>query len=252
VTREALYTVGLDLGQARDWTALAVLETQLWFSGAVLRDYPWAGVAEGWNSPAGLDQHAIEHVLTRDDSRWPGKPPLALKYLERMRDVPYPDVVAHVKALVERPPLAGNCMLVVDSTGVGKPIVDMFRQAGLRPVAVSIHGGDSVGHTGPFDWRCPKRDLVASVQSTLQTRRLQVLASLPLADVLVKELGNFRVTINPATSHDSYSSWREQDHDDLVLAVSLATWWRDHYWRNFDRARLTRGGAVTDERANAR
>jgi hypothetical protein len=28
-----------------------------------------------------------------------------------------------------------------------------------------------------------------------------------------------------AIVYDSYSAWREQDHDDLVLAVALACWW---------------------------
>jgi len=36
---------------------------------------------------------------------------------------------------------------------------------------------------------------------------------------------NFRAKIDPATAHDSYSAWREQDHDDLVLSVALACWW---------------------------
>ena len=71
-----------------------------------------------------------------------------------------------------------------------------------------------------------------------------MLASLAPADVLVKELSNFRVKIDPVTAHDSYSAWREADHDDLVLAVALAAWWRDFYWRHYDRARLTRGGMV--------
>ena len=27
--------------------------------------------------------------------------------------------------------------------------------------------------------------------------------------------------------HDSYEAWREKDHDDLVLATSLAVWMRE-------------------------
>ena len=169
--REPLWTIGLDLGQARDWTALAVLETQIWCSGALLRDYPWAGVTEGWNFPVRLYPAAIEHVLTHDTSRWPGKPPLALRLLDRWRNVPYSDVVSRVAALMARPPLAGNCVLVLDNTGVGRPVCDLFRQAGLWPVAISTHGGDVVNRKR-WDYRVPKRDLMAAVQSTLQTRRL--------------------------------------------------------------------------------
>jgi len=37
------------------------------------------------------------------------------------------------------------------------------------------------------------------------------------------------VKIDPRTAHDSYSHWREGDHDDLVLATALACWFRE-WW----------------------
>ncbi len=40
---------------------------------------------------------------------------------------------------------------------------------------------------------------------------------------LIDELHAFRVTISD-NGHDSYSAWRERDHDDLVLALCLAAW----------------------------
>jgi hypothetical protein len=36
---------------------------------------------------------------------------------------------------------------------------------------------------------------------------------------------NFRVKIDPAIAYDSYSAWREADHDDRILSVALAAWW---------------------------
>jgi len=58
----------------------------------------------------------------------------------------------------------------------------------------------------------------------LQTERLKVAKSLPLADILVKELLNFQVKINVNTAHDSYGAWQEGTHDDLVLACAMACW----------------------------
>jgi hypothetical protein len=58
----------------------------------------------------------------------------------------------------------------------------------------------------------------------LQTERLKVVAKLTLGAVLSQEMLNFRVKIDPITAHDSYSAWREEDHDDLVLSVALAAW----------------------------
>jgi hypothetical protein len=39
----------------------------------------------------------------------------------------------------------------------------------------------------------------------------------------LRELLNFRVKIS-LSGHDTYEAWREQEHDDLVLAVGLAAW----------------------------
>jgi hypothetical protein len=48
-----------------------------------------------------------------------------------------------------------------------------------------------------------------------------------LVPELVKELENFKVKVSTRTAHDSYEAWRESDHDDLVLALALACWWRE-------------------------
>jgi hypothetical protein len=40
----------------------------------------------------------------------------------------------------------------------------------------------------------------------------------------VRELLNFKVKIDPQTAHDSYAAWRENIHDDLVLATALSLW----------------------------
>ena len=61
--------------------------------------------------------------------------------------------------------------------------------------------------------------------TTWPRRRLQFAAALPLTPVLTQELLTFKVKIDPQTAHDSYSAWREKDHDDLVLALAMSIWW---------------------------
>lgn len=143
---------------------------------------------------------------------------------------PYPAIVTAVQSLLATAPLTRQCQLVVDATGCGRPVVDMFRQVppgGLPTgpvIAISIHGGDTVQHASAH-YRVPKRDLVGVLQVLLQQQRLRIARSLPEAATLVQELLNFRVTIDPRTAHDSYAAWREGQHDDLVLATALACWW---------------------------
>ena len=76
---------------------------------------------------------------------------------------------------------------------------------------------------GEGGWHLPKKELVSVMQILLQSRRLQVARQLPMATVLVKELETFRVKVT-TSANETFESWRERDHDDLVLAVAMAAW----------------------------
>lgn len=176
------YHVGLDLGQAADYTAIAVVEL----------------VADAF------------HV----------------RHLQRFAlSTTYPAIVDAVAGLMSRLPEYPE--LAVDATGVGRPVVDLLRTAGLRPNAVTVTGGSTTTHEG-MDWWMPKRDLVGGVQVALQQGRLQIARALPEAETLIHELTNYKVTISDA-GHDSYGAWRESIHDDLVFAVGLAVWSADKF-----------------------
>ncbi len=125
-------------------------------------------------------------------------------------------------------PNKAKTQCIVDATGVGRPVVDMLREAKVKPLAaVTITGGETVTRDGK-DYRVPKRDLVSMLQVLLQNDWLKIAEGLPLAQVLVREMQNFRVKISLSTGHDE--AWREGDHDDLVLAVALACWYaKTHY-----------------------
>jgi len=178
------FHVGVDLGQANDYTGVAVLE-----------------VVE----VAGEAEEAL-HV----------------RHLERFRHTLYPDVADRVEALLDSPQLKGKAQLVIDATGVGPAVTDIFTKRGRSFKAVKIHGGDAESREGST-YRVPKRNLVSALQATLQTGTLKIASSLELAEVLRGELLNFRIKINLSTGHDSYKR-REGDHDDLVLAAALAVW----------------------------
>jgi hypothetical protein len=141
-----------------------------------------------------------------------------------------------VANIVRSHPLADMpAVLLVDKTGVGASVLDSFTHAGIGAVAITLHGGSAVSRDPQRPgFRAPKRDLVTTAQVLLQNGLLKVAAALPDAKVLRKELLNFKVKINPATAHDSYSHWRESDHDDLVLGVSQGVWFRQFMNRHTD------------------
>ena len=119
--------------------------------------------------------------------------------------------------------LKGVTELIVDATGVERPVVDLLSALGLRPRAVTITAGDAETRDGAA-WRVPKRDLVIGLQVLLQAKLLKVAEALPDWPICARELVAFNVKIDPLTAHDSYGYAREGIHDDLVLAVALACW----------------------------
>ena len=169
------FTLGLDLGQRKDYTALSILERTT----RGRRDF----VVNAYRrSDEEIDLPEDEPVVYH------------LRHLERFRlGTSYPAIVERVKALVTAPELAGETDLVVDATGVGAPVLDMLRAAGIPGIiAVTITGGDQVARPSYDEYRVPKRDLVSTVQVVLQTKRLRFAKGLREGEVLERELMNFR------------------------------------------------------------
>jgi hypothetical protein len=251
-----LYYLGLDLGQAQDYSALAIIEEQLYVGEGwaydVLhqQDYD-KGLSAGWISPSALSAYRAGQALrlSHEYGR-PAEAPLAVRHLQRFElGTKYTDVVDRVAALIRSAPLRHMpAVLLVDKTGVGAAVLDSFTHAGVGTVAITLHGGSSVNRDPQrAGYRVPKRDLVTVTQVLLQNGRLKVAAELPEAETLKKELLNFRVKIDPRTAHDSYEHWRESEHDDLVLAVSMAAWFRQYWNRHLDTGlarRLRRTSAI--------
>lgn len=227
------YLLGVDLGQAQDYTAITVLEREQVDTGK-RRDRPDLmnmSISYSWGIPR------------TKSIPMPSEPVIqnfyAARHLERLPiGTPYPAQVARVKALYDhlKAETKTTPHLVVDQTGVGRPVVDMLRAAELRPVAIFITGGDAVSREGR-DYRVPKRDLVSVVQVLLQSERLKIASSLKEAATLTAELLAFKVSIS-LKGHDSYGNdvgpWRENPHDDLVLAVALAAWYGENMPRLTD------------------
>jgi hypothetical protein len=79
----------------------------------------------------------------------------------------YPGIVAHVRRLLGKLP---NAALIIDYTGVGRPVFDLFTSAGISPVSVLITGGAVETHDGPI-YGVPKLTLVSRLQALLHEGR---------------------------------------------------------------------------------
>ena len=205
-TSAADYFIGLDLGQARDYTALAIVERRE----SVLNERD--PVTWEW-------RRRTDYMV-----RWATRLPLGTPYLE---------VAENVGDLLRTPEFNGRRpALIVDATGVGTGVVELLRRArlGCNLVPVTITGGIKPRQDDGM-WLVPKKDLIVGVQLMLEAGELVIAENLEAGQTLVKELRGMRVKINVA-GHETYEAWREGTHDDLVLAVSLACWYATRTKRN--------------------
>lgn len=209
------YYLGLDLGQAADYTALALIEVPIWTP------------QTGWVSSANVPRDVADLYDTALGSTWremaPKPTPLWLRALHRYElGTPYPSIVADViRRLGGKDAYRTDTTLVVDGTGVGAAVVDIFRYGDvpcdLYPVLITGGAKKDRNHV-------PKRDLIGALQVALQRGQLEIARQTQDTEALLLELQNYRVKIDERTAHDSYNA-RSGAHDDLVLSLALAVWW---------------------------
>jgi hypothetical protein len=219
------YSVGCDLGQASDFTAVAVLEKTV----VPRRDAMFSPVGE---SPG---NRLVEGDIVYD-----------LVYLKRPKlGTPYDVIARRVADLIcaLEPQGAfgelGQVTLSVDGTGVGRGVVDMldteFKRRGAASKSVPRVDFRRVSVTGSQTtlkrpdrsngyWSVPKRDLVFAAVAAFQQGKIRIAKGVEDRDALVNELRNYKRTTNIATGNMAFEPWRESDHDDLLFAVCLALW----------------------------
>jgi hypothetical protein len=158
------FTLGLDLGMKRDYTALAAIEP--------------------WRAPAGRDPVTWQSLWTEG---------VALRGLERMRlGLGYLAVPQWIRSLLRRWNIASST-LVVDATGVGAPVVELLRRENLPctiiPVTITASG---VAHTANSEWHVSRHELLTRLALGLESNRIQIAAGLQESAALREEMLSLR------------------------------------------------------------
>jgi hypothetical protein len=208
--------IGCDLGKMTDPTALAVLSRSL-----------------SINADSGLpDRSSRGDPLYRWECR-------AIKRYKL--GTPYLSIVADVLRVCNRRELQPRPRLVLDSSGVGVAVSEMFVRAlvdypDVECHSISITAGEGFSAVSNLtranlvargQWRVAKIQLIAAIREVLESRRFKVSKDetgkpIQFAEVLVKELTNFRERITESANM-TYEA-RQGQHDDLVLATCLPIW----------------------------
>ena len=183
---EPEYIIGVDLGYSQDYTALAIAER--------------VGLKKA--------EYRIRHLMR----------------FELL--TPYQEVARQVHRILHSEQMRlFDKHLIIDATGVGRPVIEMFEDEGLEPIAITITSGFEFTRVKDrAEFRVPKEHLVSAMQMVVQGGRMKVSPKLKLAKTFVEEAKNFKVKITEDKTA-TYEAWRSRDHDDLVLAVATALWY---------------------------
>lgn len=184
-----LITIGVEIGQKREPTAICVTE---------------------------IDERRIE---TRLVNHW------VVRHLERLPlGTSYPAVAKRLSEVSSgiRQKGGRRPYLYVDATGIGQPIIDLLRDETTRignitPVYFS-HGDQRSQEGGEI--RLGKAYLVSRLQMLLQTARLHMPRTSE-AERLAQELLDYEIQVDER-ANDRYGAFRVGTQDDLVTALGLA------------------------------
>jgi hypothetical protein len=197
------YGVGVDPGQVRDYTGVAVIE---YYDGP-----PRFSTSVFWPPPT---------------------PELRLIWVERLRlGTTHASRARHVAGIVDK--LGRDRVdLLVDGTGSGTAFIEAIRMFGFAPVEITITGGreanfhtsvDSMGKREQVS--VPNAMFASSLLASLETPPLLRIADgLPFAPVLKQEMLNFSGKRFP-NGHESFGARGNGQHDDMTFAVAYLTWW---------------------------
>jgi hypothetical protein len=202
-------TIGCDLGQRRDPTAICVTEAEL-------RKTERKVVVQRFEDGSFLETPEVVSFH-------------AVRFLERQAlGTSYPDVAVRLAGIVgklERDLPEARLTLVMDQTGVGLPVVEMVRAA-LRDSRCLVTGAVLTssermdGSVGSREIRLGKLHLVATLQALLQQGRIG-LPDTSEARQLAEELMDFELRVSDNANLIS-GAFRTGAHDDLVVALGLS------------------------------
>lgn len=201
--------VGVDVGQRQDPSAVCVAELQ----------------------EQGTVRDSVGQVVER------GRIHYVIRYLQRLPlGTPYPAVADRLIDICDKlEERQKTIRIYLDATGVGQPLVDMFRERSRRWAVTHMiigHGARTlipVYLTGSERATFEDGELKLGKAAMVNQLRLlyeEDLIDLPPGaetDALLQELLTYEIRVNE-NAHAQFGAFKTGAHDDLVTALGLACW----------------------------
>ena len=182
------------------------------------RDYAAICVAERFE----------EYQLTQFASSTPSKTDvrrfLHVRSIRRLGHSTYVDVNRILAQIVRAlPGRDKRPTILVDATGGGDSALDYLKdQHKLRPIAISITGGDNENKRAWDDYTVPKRHLVEALAFAAESGDIRISADIEHGLLLEEELRAFTLKVR----ENGYEAFEgDRQHDDLVCCLMYVAWY---------------------------
>lgn len=166
------------------------------------------------------DGRSVSYLLWRD-----------LKMEEQM---PYMELGRYMCRLDMHTTLHGNNDLIVDSTGVGEAVCDIFEEMGLSPERIIFTGGEkarvrteSKGFGGFAPRRTinvPKTELIDTLKLAVEQRRMRISPGIAFEKDIKDQFSHF-IEMKTRTKKTTYGNDNPEVHDDIVISAAMAVWY---------------------------
>lgn len=184
--------IALDPAQLRDWSAIAV-----------------------------VDMHMVSEKRQFNYD---------LVAMNRRQGLPYDQIVEWTSGVLKRPEFMRGQPpeFVLDATGVGVAVNDMFRAKRIRTRAVTITSGNALNrqeatiHLG-------KARLIGTFLSAFDAGKVHANPNMPIWPALEQEMLSFRAEMSEQ-GHAKFEA-PPGEHDDMLFALALAVWYGEEIKR---------------------
>lgn len=197
------FLIGVDAGRQRDHSAIAVIEV-----------HPEKQLDVSTDPETGR-----QHVQR-----------MAGYTVKELHQIPlgtsYGLVVDRVRQLYWAYRGEGKVTVCVDALGPGRPLIDALQDGGLRPIAVSAHGGQQSTVDGR-EAHFSKEQMVLFLSRLIGLRLLKIPRRYEA--MLLPEFSPYQAH----TSRNGHTTYAAPDgaHDDLLCAMYIAVYWDDQQRR---------------------
>ncbi|MCK9569672.1 hypothetical protein M0R72_12085 [Candidatus Pacearchaeota archaeon] len=186
------FILALDPAQLRDWSALAAIDMQY-----------------------KVERKRFEYSLVA---------------MNRKQALPYDQIVDWVIKALKNPAFNTHSPpeFVLDATGVGVAVNDMFRAKHIRTKAVTITVGNGLNREGSII-HLGKARLVGKFLGAFDAGKVHVNPDMPIWPAVEREMLSFRAEMS---AQGRVKLEAEQgEHDDMLFALALCIWYGEEILR---------------------